>query len=249
MTPPILGVCLKQALRCEHDVVGLFVEATQIFCSLADIVAQHPTGVIFAVALQAPRPPPPTPTPWWQEPATWWTIFAVAVPGLILSYLYSHWDNLWFLLVGALQWTYAMVIQLPLQELYRHGPWLIGWEGERLARICARITYHGDEAFWSRNLAECERIYAAKEEAWLRVTRPLVYMVIAGIVLAILRFIIQEIAAAYKHRPRRLQDREMIETYQAFQVLLRQVRKAVAPSPSNYGQDRDARRSSSDRRR
>ncbi|EEC45767.1 predicted protein [Phaeodactylum tricornutum CCAP 1055/1] len=135
--------------------------------------------------------------------------------------------------------VYRWTIELPLQELYRHGPWMVGWEGESLPRICARITYHGDAAFWSRNLEECERIYDAKEEAFLRIARPSVYIVLVVLVMLFARWLVAEAlhvwadrdrrrAAAYRQRHHGM-DADMMETYRAWQTLMRQVQRAVTP--------------------
>ena len=56
-----------------------------------------------------------------------------------------------------------VVIEAPIKQIYRYGPSMFGWEGLSYPRICARITYHGDEAFWAKNLPECKKIFAAKE--------------------------------------------------------------------------------------
>jgi len=181
---------------------------------------------IYALNL---RPPPPPETPWWKHREVWIAV-GIAVIGRTL-YVYNETVThaLWTAAIS----SYEMTIQLPLKELYRHGPWLVGWEGDSLPRICARITYHGDAAFWSRNLEECQRIYAAKEEAYLRLARPVVYAVMSMFFILILRFIIWELTAP-RERPRPPTDRDMIETYRAFQVIMGQVRKQFTPRDDRH---------------
>ena len=90
-------------------------------------------------------------------------------------------------------------------------------------KICARITYHGDELFWSRNIEECERIYAAKELAALQVRKPIVVAFLIGIVFYMIKSIVE--ARALRRRER--VDPNMVETYRAIQMLTRQLRRAA----------------------
>lgn len=151
------------------------------------------------------------------------------------------------------------LIEWPLQDLYRHGPWFVGgWEGDDLSRICARITlFHGtttvgavgDDAttsFWSMNMAECVRIYQGKLQAFLRLARPILVILLGLVVLFLVRFTWWEVqrfgflrqqrhaAAAQPPGPPAV---DMVETYQAFQTLLRQVQRTLAlphpPPPLN----------------
>jgi hypothetical protein len=129
-------------------------------------------------------------------------------------------------------WTlFDTVIQMPLQELYRQGPWFLGWEGDSISRICSRITFHGDASFWMRNAEECERIYAAKEEAWLRMARPIVYSILALVIASIIRFILRERAQHKLNMAAQLRgpptDRDMVETYRAFQTIIKQVGRTL----------------------
>jgi hypothetical protein len=106
-----------------------------------------------------------------------------------------------------------------------YGPSAIGWEGMSVPRICARITYHGDEEFWSRNMEECNRIFTTKEEAHLRLVRPMLYIMTMVSVFLAVRSLIREWARSKKvPKP----DRDMVETFQAFQMILRQVRKGFS---------------------
>jgi hypothetical protein len=113
--------------------------------------------------------------------------------------------------------VHHLVFELPFRELYRYGPHIIGWEGMELAEVCSRITYHGNRDFWSRNMEECELIYAGKEEAFLRVTRPLSYVVF----LVTCFLAIRHLVTAYAETKRDRTDRVVLETYHAFQTLVR----------------------------
>lgn len=90
-------------------------------------------------------------------------------------------------------------------------------------KICARITYHGDELFWSRNIEECERIYAAKELSALQVRKPIVVAFLIGIIFYMIKSIVE--ARALRRRERI--DPNMVETYRAIQMLTRQLRRAA----------------------
>jgi hypothetical protein len=141
---------------------------------------------------------------------------------LALSSTGTGWVHTRQRLQSALYEAHDRAIVHPLRDMYRNGPWIIGgWEGDRLERVCSRITYHGDESFWSRNLAECERIYSAKEAAWLRVTRPLANVVVLVALFSIGRRVLR------RPIPRRLSptERDALETYRAIQVLTRQLKK------------------------
>jgi hypothetical protein len=141
---------------------------------------------------------------------------------LTLSPTREGWGYARQMLQSAFHETHDRAIVSPLRDMYRNGPWIIGgWEGDRLERVCARITYHGDEAFWSRNLVECERIYAAKEAAWLRLTRPLANAIVLVMIFLITR------RALRRPIPRGLSpaERDAVETYRAIHVLVRQLKK------------------------
>jgi hypothetical protein len=252
MSDSTLAACIQQALFTNpnssstssgilmnddsHRIVGLFVEHSGVFVALQSILQTTHRSVrhdTYCLHLE-PRPPPPKPVPWWERPEIW---IAVLLPvAAYLWYAEAH------VRVGPAVYetgftfysTILYMIQMPLQELYRHGPWLIGWEGDSLPRICARITYHGDASFWSRNFEECERIYAAKEEAWLRMARPIVYGILAVTVTTIVRFILWERAQHNLRMAAQLRgpptDRDMVETYRAFQVIMRQVGRTLGPA-------------------
>ena len=71
-----------------------------------------------------------------------------------------------------------VVIEAPIKQIYRYGPPLFGWEGLSYPQICARITYHGDAAFWAKNLEECKKVFTSKEGAVLNVCKPVIYIVL-----------------------------------------------------------------------
>jgi len=141
---------------------------------------------------------------------------------LLEIYLYKI-ERGFFTILNFPFWLFDIVIEFPLREIYRHGPSIIGWEGEPLPNICARITYHGDELFWSRNIEECERIYAAKERSALQVRKPIVVAFLIGIVFYMIKSIVE--ARALRRRERI--DPNMVETYRAIQMLTRQLRRAA----------------------
>jgi len=119
--------------------------------------------------------------------------------------------------------VFDILIEVPLREVYRHGPSIVGWESEPLPRICARITYHGDESFWTRNIDECERIYQSKELAAMQIRKPIVI----GFLMLVLFYMTKSIVEARALRMRERVDPNMVETYRAIQMLTRQLRRAV----------------------
>lgn len=113
--------------------------------------------------------------------------------------------------------VHYVLFDLPFRELYKYGPHVIGWEGLDLAEVCSRITYHGNRDFWVRNFEECEAIYAGKEEAFLRVTRPMAYLIF----LVTFFLAIRHLVTRYAESKRDKTDRVVLETYHAFQTLVR----------------------------
>jgi hypothetical protein len=120
---------------------------------------------------------------------------------------------------------FDVLIEIPLREVYRHGPSIVGWESEPLPRICARITYHGDESFWARNIDECERIYQSKELAAMQIRKPIVIGFLILVTFYMIKSIVE--ARALRMRQRERVDPNMVETYRAIQMLTRQLRRAV----------------------
>jgi hypothetical protein len=249
MTAETLSACIRQGLAMPPDemtVSGLFAERTGVFSSLRYILTlSSPTAdeqkreeerrLIYAVSL-APPPVGPPRRPWWREYPELVTALLVVAAGVVL---HRRGDAVRTWAANAAVALLHATIELPLQELYGSGPWFLGWEGDPLPRICARITYHGDEAFWSRNGAECERIYAAKREAWMRLARPTMGLALLTVSVAVVRFTIWEWRRVRWERPPT--DRDMVETYRAFQVLLRQVRRAMHPPVRHHDEERARR--------
>mmetsp|Transcript_53904 Transcript_53904/g.80083 ORF Transcript_53904/g.80083 Transcript_53904/m.80083 type:complete len:123 (-) Transcript_53904:47-415(-) len=116
-----------------------------------------------------------------------------------------------------------MTISYLSNFVIRYGPSPIGWEGVPLNRICSQITYYGDEEFWRNNSKDCEIIYNRKEMGLFYIGRPLFYAFYAWIIFVLIRAIIK--ARFQKVKSPRNPDME--ETFQAFTVLARQLRKAT----------------------
>jgi hypothetical protein len=220
MSSVLLGNCLMQ-LALDHSyehsepIVGLFRQQDGVFFSFEHILtSQEARHSAYMITL--PRRLPIVAVPWWRSNAF---LFVLSLIVLMTGWYYS-------LVIFETSWnffseSYVFIFDLPLRELYRYGPHIIGWEGADLSEICSRITYHGDKSFWSRNLMECDSIYAAKEEAFLRVTRPAMYAMLALILFYALRHLVSK----YAESRRDIADRDMIETYRAFQIILRQAHR------------------------
>jgi hypothetical protein len=245
MRAPQLAACLRQAydsvpasgnLASLSPLVGVFCERNGLFVTLEHLLATPALHTeIVSLAFYPPLPRPPRPTPWYRE--TWfWTILLTPL-GLAMLYqaIEAYGVELWMAGTWIVASTFDVVVQLPLQELYRYGPWFIGWEGSTLPAVCARITYYGDVAFWNRNLEECQDIYQAKEEAFLRVARPTLYTIALMIILWLVREVLQHRIHLARHRAGPATappPADMVDTYRAFQILLRQVRKGLEPRPA-----------------
>mmetsp|Transcript_40099 Transcript_40099/g.85372 ORF Transcript_40099/g.85372 Transcript_40099/m.85372 type:complete len:459 (+) Transcript_40099:134-1510(+) len=226
-------------------VAGMFTERDRVFVPLS-IIHANPTSFVGDV-LCLKRPPPKLPGPVATvgttrrqsifitflellgivivAGASW---FAFAVTQLVdwkyvLDEAMYRIERIFFALLNFPFWLFDAVIEFPLRELYRHGPSVLGWEGEPLPRICARITYHGDESFWSRNFEECEQIYKAKEMAAMQWRKP----VAIGFLVLMLFYMAKSIVAARALRRRERIDPNMVETYRAIQMLTRQLRRAA----------------------
>lgn len=111
-------------------------------------------------------------------------------------------------------------VHWPLEQLYRHGPSFLGWEGARLSSICARITYYGDESFWLNNMTECERTYAKKVAASMFVRKPMVYFLLCYVTFKVLSLL-----RSFRKPPKN--DPDMEETFQAIHSIVRQLKKAA----------------------
>jgi hypothetical protein len=246
MQAPELAACLRQA----HDsvpaaaevvlltpLVGVFCEHRHgLFVTLEHLLATPALHTeVVSLAFCPPPARPPRPTPWYRQQVWLWIMLALLIP-LGLAGLYQavvvYGVELWMAGAWIVASTFDVVVQLPLQELYRYGPWFIGWEGSTLPTVCARITYYGDVAFWSRNLEECQDIYQAKEEAFLRLARPTLYTIGLGVLLWLVREVLQHRIVLARHRAGPATappPADMVDTYRAFQILLRQVRKGLEP--------------------
>lgn len=82
----------------------------------------------------------------------------------------------------------------------------------------------GDDNFWTRNMDECIRIYQEKEKSAIQIRKPIVYLAAIYVLILLIRSLIQ--AWAYR---RRQVDPDMLETFQAFNMLMRQIRRGLKP--------------------
>jgi hypothetical protein len=243
-----LAECLHQCLGLNNNsVAGLFCEATHTFYSLQHILFltnPEPQQRIYCIELPSPEQRET------QVDRSWYNFVMEQVSSLTKTTTANGYFLTTFLLATLVYYQYQMVhetvrytystlyeslMEEPLRELYRYGPWFIGWEGEDLPTICARITYHGDAQFWLRNTAECARIYNAKEQAFLRISRPFLYVFFLVLLIGLVRFLIREyqsyqlqLRSQFQHP----QERDMADLYQAFHVILRQVWQVQPPPPS-----------------
>jgi len=114
------------------------------------------------------------------------------------------------------------------QKKNRYGPAFIGWEGLSFSQICQRITHMGDEHFWIRNMDECMRIYHEKENIALQIRKPIVYLLVLYMFFVLLRSLIQVWVMTLRSRRRQDHiDPDMKETFEAFNMLLRQIRRGL----------------------
>lgn len=236
-TEESLAASLQQL--CSLPISGLVSEQSGIFLSLSQILYNEPSP--HDVYLLKPRiPQPPTPKSS-TSIFSWELIIGLLI--ILVAVLFLIWGDgiaqLTFLTVTS---VYEVIVQIPLRELYRYGPWVIGWEGEALSSICARITYHGDAVFWSRNMEECERIYQLKEEAFLRITRPIVYLLTFLVLVYLVRITLQELRESRKHKRQHSPvDREMLETYRAMNTLAGFFRRHLDPPAPRRPESKDRR--------
>ena len=138
-----------------------------------------------------------------------------------LAYYYG--EDAWELTTRVVLNIFYRIFDLPIRELYRHGPYLVGWENLDLPTICSRVTYYGDRSFWSRNIEECEAIFHAKEEAFVRVCRPIMYVFLAIITFMVVRHLVSVYAESKRNRT----DRIVLETYHAFQNMIGLITRQV----------------------
>jgi hypothetical protein len=149
------------------------------------------------------------------------TLAAVATFLFGIAYLTGSINDIIAFFITIPFYVSDILIETPLKQLYRKGPSLIGWEGASLPIICSRITYHGDEAFWTKNIDECAKIFRAKEAALLLVLKPVMYVIVFSALVSVARSLIK---AAHIAKP----DPDMVATYKAFKVLSKQLTKGDA---------------------
>ena len=234
----------------KQRVSGMFRESDRVFIPLS-VIYSNPISFVGDV-LSLKRPPPPVtrrpvPSPTTTHVVTaqrsifiqflemfgiiavacvsWWSYSAATRVdwGDFLDTMVTKFEVFLWGIVSLPFWLFDVFIEFPLREVYRYGPSVVGWEGEPLPRICAQITYTGDEGFWSRNIEECERIYRAKEDAALLFRKPLLVLVIIVAVFYMVKSIVE--ARALRRRERI--DPNMVETFRAINMLSRQLRRAM----------------------
>jgi len=241
----------QSSLRQSVNVAGMFRESDRVFIPLSVIYSNPISFVGDVLSLKRPPPPPPpvkrpvvpSPTPVVVTQRSiflqFLEMFGIILVALISWWSYSaamrvDWDHVLDVMITKFEvfvwgifslpfWLFDVLIEFPLRELYRYGPSVVGWEGEPLPRICAQITYTGDEGFWSRNIEECERIYRAKEDAAMLFRKPLLITVIVVVVFYMVKSIVE--ARALRRRERI--DPNMVETFHAINMLTRQLRRAM----------------------
>jgi hypothetical protein len=89
----------------------------------------------------------------------------------------------------------------------------------------------GDESFWGRNMDECMRIYHEKERAALQIRKPIVY----GTALYLLFLVVRSLIQAWAYNRRREVDPDMRETFEAFNMLMRQIRRGLKSTSRGRG--------------
>jgi hypothetical protein len=228
-------------------VAGLFSEATHTFYSLQHILSltnPEQQQRIYCIELPSPEQRDAHADQSWYEfvmenvsfiMKTTTTNGYFLATFLLATLVYYHYQMVHDTVRYTYSTLYESLMEEPLRELYRYGPWFIGWEGEDLPTICARITYHGDAQFWLRNTAECARIYNAKEQAFLRISRPFLYVFFFILLFGLVRFLLREYQSyqlQLRSHVQHPQERDMADLYQAFHVILRQVWQVQPPAPS-----------------
>jgi hypothetical protein len=248
------------------SIVGLFAQESRIFVSLHHLLQQaavnthsnnnnssnrnnrHWQKQVYWLRLPPIPVAPSKAVPWYQIHAP--IIAGVLAIGVMAAVIQDHHglaiqaslaSSTMYLqnaVLDSARRLHYTLVDFPLQDLYRHGPWFVGWEGDDLSRICARITFHGDASFWSVNTDECLRIYQGKLQAFLRLARPVLITVLGLVLVFVLRLLWWEVQRHVVLRKRQQYrappagpPADMVETYQAFQTLLRQVQRTLAPQP------------------
>ena len=221
-------------------IAGLFRESDGVFIPIS-LILQSPeqyTEEIFRISRHLQRPMPTQSKR--SEPIFGFkTILFIIIIGSMSALLMTMDVEIDFILgyidviiTGILNLPSLLVktiINDPLKELYRHGPSVIGWEGSSLPSICTQITHMGDENFWYKNIDECEKIYANKEMAMLHVRKPILYIVIALSIFFAVQSLMKTWAIQRQNRP----PKEMIETYEAFRLVMKIIRRGMTPHRTN----------------
>jgi hypothetical protein len=233
----------------NNHIAGLFCEATHTFYSLQHILSWDNTLIeerkhhIYAVEL--PVLPPfnklegqPDEEGFWmgwyhyvmdELAAVLHTILLnvyILLPIVFAVLFYYQYNIVTHSILLTYTTVYSTMIEQPLRDIYHYGPWFIGWEGDDISTICARITYHGDAQFWIRNMSECQRIYSAKEQAFIRIVLPFIYIICIVLFVYTIRFLIQEYQNyqfQLHNNHRNPLERDMAELYNSFHVILRQI--------------------------
>ena len=235
----------------------MFRESDRVFIPLSIIYSNPTSFVGEILCLKRPAPPKPkrslihptggaapttssgVATPRRSIFITFLELMGVGIVAAISYFLYGEaqlidWSDVYdevlfrmegylFMVLNFPFWLFDVLIDFPLREVYRHGPSILGWEGAPLPRICAQITYHGDESFWSRNLDECERIYEAKLIASMHWRKPIVI----GSIILVVFYMVKSIVEARALQRRERIDPNMVETYRAIHMLMRQLKRAA----------------------
>lgn len=208
--------------RCFRSIPkGLFGERDSVFYSLQQILSSANSEALERTMFSVHRPiimeAPKDDFPYRAM------LEYLFVGSFLATSAYYYGKEAWGFSIRLLMNIFYRIFDLPIRELYRHGPYLIGWENLDLPTICSRITYHGDRSFWSRNIEECEAIYHAKEEAFVRVCRPIMYVLLAIITFVVVRHLV----SVYAENKRDRTDRIVAETYHAFQNIIRLITRQV----------------------
>lgn len=198
---------------------GLFGEHDGIFYSLQHILS-NPESEQASFSVHRPLPQEEKKRDYWYLAV----ILLFVLFGVMLAMaVYHYGKDVRNYSMNLLVWIIQRIFDVPIRELYRHGPNLIGWENLDLPTICSRITYHGDREFWRRNLDECYAIYGAKEEAFVRVSRPILYVILFLVSFVVIRHLV----AVYAENKRDRTDQAVLETYHAFQTMIRVITSSM----------------------
>ncbi|GMH82176.1 hypothetical protein TrVE_jg13005 [Triparma verrucosa] len=227
LTPAELSSCISQLFSSDlskngidsvhglYDTRGLFKPLSYFISNLdtsGDDDSESPTLSILpsSAAPKAPKKKKGT----FDDPY----VLVGASLAFVLAFAVGLIEALMGWIVAVPVRLFDVIIETPVKQLYRNGPSLFGWEGLSYPEICARITYHGDQVFWSKNLVECKKIFYAKEAAVLLIAKPTMYCGIFAIVISIAHSFVK---ASAKSKP----DPDMVATFKAIKTLSKQMTK------------------------